>query len=236
MFLFFNQFVVCQEIFVNSLGQHYGLPVHTFHLPESEREKSGFHSRARTWRRKIFQGLVSERGTDCLVATAHHADDQIETYFHKILRGVSLSHLQPMAPLCGIYIRPLLSVHKDEIISYLQMRNLSWREDSSNQSPIYTRNKIRLNIVPEMAEIAGSTAALYRYMVPNFSFNSQKVRRVIQLSEQSAQLNDWIESQVNSVQVVILNMKAGKGIFLRVSRSDQLQTISWGQNCSNSLV
>jgi tRNA(Ile)-lysidine synthase len=162
----------CQEMFVNSLGQQYGLPVHTFHLSESEREKSGFQSRARTWRRKIFQELVSERGIHCLVATAHHADDQIETYFHKILRGVSLSHLQPMVPICGNYIRPLLSVHKDELVSYLQTKNHSWREDLSNQSPNYTRNKIRLNIIPEMVEIAGSNAALYRYKLTSISFNS----------------------------------------------------------------
>lgn len=71
--------------------------MHIFQLSESERHKSGFQARAREWRQSCYQGLVHEKTNPCFIATAHHADDQLETYFHKLLRGVGLPHLQPVS-------------------------------------------------------------------------------------------------------------------------------------------
>jgi tRNA(Ile)-lysidine synthase len=129
-----------------------------------------------------------DEATRCLIATAHHADDQLETFLHKLLRGVSLSHLRPvsippsiypppplpspplpfpslqgqMLPMSENYIRPLLQIHKHELVDYLQSQNLTWMEDASNLSKDYTRNKIRLDVIPTLSEIAGGNKALHR--------------------------------------------------------------------------
>jgi tRNA(Ile)-lysidine synthase len=151
--------------------------MHTFELPESDRRKSHFQTRARDWRRETFKRLSAERDSRCVIATAHHADDQVETFLHKLLRGVSLSHLQPvrcpslprlsshehqMLPSSANYIRPLLRVQKQELVTYLHSKGLSWMEDASNSSRDYTRNKIRHDAVPPLSTIAGGNDALYR--------------------------------------------------------------------------
>lgn len=71
----------------------YDLPIHIFRL-ESNQHNSGFQVYARNWRRKNLEELANLRGENCFIATAHHADDQIETYIQKLLRGVSLSKFQ----------------------------------------------------------------------------------------------------------------------------------------------
>lgn len=67
-----------------------------------------------------------------------------------------------MLPISSIYLRPLLEIHKDDLITYLRSRNLLWMDDSSNLSRVYTRNKIRHDIIPPLCEIAGGNEALFR--------------------------------------------------------------------------
>lgn len=68
-----------------------------------------------------------------------------------------------MLPITGNYIRPLLQIHKHELVDYLQSRGLLWMEDESNQTKDYTRNKIRLDVIPILADIAGGQTALHRF-------------------------------------------------------------------------
>lgn len=67
-----------------------------------------------------------------------------------------------MPLISGRYIRPLLRIHKHELISYLNEKSLTWRDDSSNLSKDYTRNKVRLDVVPLLVDIAGGKEALFR--------------------------------------------------------------------------
>ena len=67
-----------------------------------------------------------------------------------------------MPLVSGRYIRPLLRIYKHELISYLNDKSFTWRDDSSNLLKDYTRNKVRLDIVPSLADIAGGKEALFR--------------------------------------------------------------------------
>jgi tRNA(Ile)-lysidine synthase TilS/MesJ len=67
-----------------------------------------------------------------------------------------------MLPSSGNYIRPLLRVHKQELVTYLKSKGLHWMDDASNSSRDYTRNKIRLDAVPALSTIAGGNEALNR--------------------------------------------------------------------------
>lgn len=84
---------------------------------------------------------------------AHHADDQIETFFIKLLRGSGSEALSGMSEQNRIYFRPLLDFTKETLLEYAQANKLTWREDLSNKSDKYLRNAIRLNLLPELKNV-----------------------------------------------------------------------------------
>lgn len=68
-----------------------------------------------------------------------------------------------MRPRDGLFLKPLLPLTKAEIQRYLRGAGHAWREDNSNQDRKYKRNRVRLDLVPLMAALAGGEDALYRY-------------------------------------------------------------------------
>ncbi len=82
------------------------------------------------------------------IAVAHHRDDSVETILLNLIRGTGIKGLTGIPPMNGHIIRPLLSVSREEIIEYLKDRKLPYVDDSTNNEDLYTRNKIRLNIIP----------------------------------------------------------------------------------------
>ena len=82
------------------------------------------------------------------LALAHHADDQIETFFINLLRGSGIKGLKAMQPRNGMYIRPLLWASREEIKSFAIENGIQWREDSTNNDTVYLRNKIRHELMP----------------------------------------------------------------------------------------
>ena len=93
------------------------------------------------------------------IVTAHTYDDQLETLLMKLVRGVHIANFQPMQTVddSSIFFKPLLQLTKQQLIDYLMVRSLQWREDRSNQdSEQYKRNKVRLQLVPLMSELAGT--------------------------------------------------------------------------------
>lgn len=85
--------------------------------------------------------------------TAHHLDDRIETLFFNLVRGSKLTGLINMTECSGNILRPLLSLQKDEIESYLEKNNLTFFLDSTNANTEITRNKLRLDILPQFSEV-----------------------------------------------------------------------------------
>ena len=82
------------------------------------------------------------------LALAHHADDQIETFFINLLRGSGIKGLKAMQPCNGMYIRPLLWASREEIKQFAIENGIQWREDSTNSDTVYLRNKIRHELMP----------------------------------------------------------------------------------------
>ncbi len=87
------------------------------------------------------------------LATAHHANDNIETVLMNLFRGTGIKGLRGIQPVQAAIIRPLLNTTKEAILDYAKTHNLCWVEDSSNSSDKYTRNFIRNKIVPLMEEV-----------------------------------------------------------------------------------
>lgn len=101
----------------------------------------------RETRYEWFHKVMKEEGAE-RIAIGHNADDNIETFFLNLLRGSGTQGLKGMSRDNGILFRPLLDVHRDEIISYLEENNLSYIVDSSNLRNDYRRNYLRNEIIP----------------------------------------------------------------------------------------
>lgn len=102
---------------------------------------------ARELRYHWFYDLIRDYRYDYIV-TAHHLNDQIETFFINSLRAPGVNGLLGIPEKNDKIIRPYLNITRNEIVSYAQDNNIHWREDSSNASDKYLRNKIRHFIVP----------------------------------------------------------------------------------------
>ena len=84
------------------------------------------------------------------IAVAHHQDDNVETVLLNLIRGTGLRGLSGIRPKRDTIIRPFLDTSRQEILDWLHQQNITYRTDSSNLSDEYTRNYIRLNLLPMM--------------------------------------------------------------------------------------
>ncbi|NHM02586.1 tRNA lysidine(34) synthetase TilS [Flavobacterium difficile] len=106
---------------------------------------------ARELRYQWFYQQMKENNVD-FVATAHHLDDKLETFFINLSRGTGLDGLTGIPTINDKVFRPLLPFSREEIENYANENNLKWREDSSNASDKYLRNKIRHHLVPVLKD------------------------------------------------------------------------------------
>lgn len=103
----------------------------------------------RKMRRYFFEQLLHEHNAN-VIALAHHAQDQEETFFIRLIRGSSLTGLTAIKPKHGLYIRPLLETHKSDILAWLLENNIPYATDKTNDSSDYLRNRIRMNVLPAL--------------------------------------------------------------------------------------
>lgn len=112
---------------------------------------------ARQLRYIWFDQLLEENNLNYLL-TAHHLDDNIETFLINFTRGTGLEGLTGIPQQNGNVVRPLLPFTRKEIENYALENNITWREDSSNTSDKYLRNKLRHDIVPALKSLNPSFA------------------------------------------------------------------------------
>ncbi|OXA84293.1 tRNA lysidine(34) synthetase TilS [Flavobacterium hercynium] len=127
---------------------------------------------ARELRYSWFYELLDTENFDYIL-TAHHADDNLETFIINLTRGTGLEGLTGIPEQNDRIIRPFLPFSREEILQYAQENNIEWREDSSNASNKYLRNKIRHDLVPVLKEIN-----------PNFLSAFQKTQSYLQESQE----------------------------------------------------
>ncbi|CAM9894804.1 unnamed protein product [Chrysoparadoxa australica] len=146
---------------------------------------SGVQERSRDWRRSESASILAELGGG-VVACAHHADDQMETLIMKMLRGTHITNLKGMAWRCQegregaapCVIRPLLGVPKKDLVEFLEANDLPWMEDASNALPKYQRNRVRLELLPLMSQLAGGEGAL-RTRLADLATQSAQVKEAV---------------------------------------------------------
>lgn len=143
------------EELVARVAAQYGVPHYNRRFDtqtEMERTGESMEMAARRLRYAWFEELCLTEGYTA-IAVAHHADDSIETFFINLLRGTGLRGLTGISQQRGAVVRPLLFATRKEILEYAVAHHIPYREDSSNRSTKYLRNKIRLGLVPRIREI-----------------------------------------------------------------------------------
>ena len=106
---------------------------------------------ARELRYNWFDELLDKTGADYLV-TAHHADDNLETFLINLSRGSGLKGLRGIPERNGRIRRPLLKVLREDVETFAREKKIAWREDRSNAESEYLRNRIRNELVPVMKQ------------------------------------------------------------------------------------
>ncbi|MGC1784253.1 MAG: tRNA lysidine(34) synthetase TilS [Acidobacteriaceae bacterium] len=153
--------------FVSALAEKFALPCEIVAVDtakHADEQKETIEEAARNLRYRAFRQVL-ESGQADKIATAHTLDDQAETVLMKLVRGAwteGLSGIHPTLRLrepagsakAGAYdcVRPLLKVRRTQIESYLHALGQPWREDETNQSTTYTRNRVRHALLPQMRE------------------------------------------------------------------------------------
>lgn len=138
------------EQFVKSLSEQYGIPFYCKKFDTNAFAKANqlsIQESARNLRYEWFNQLLADHKF-AYVATAHHADDQVETVLMNIFRGTGIAGLHGILPVQGKVIRPLLDVKRLAILEYANQYHIKWVEDASNASDKYSRNFIRHHIIP----------------------------------------------------------------------------------------
>jgi tRNA(Ile)-lysidine synthase len=118
-------------------------------LPITVKKNGSQEEIGRTMRRYFLQQVREQYNAD-YIALGHHAQDQQETFFIRLVRGATLSGLTAMRPKVGTYIRPLLETNKTDIVAYLDDRAIAYRIDPTNKSESFLRNRIRMNVLPAL--------------------------------------------------------------------------------------
>jgi tRNA(Ile)-lysidine synthetase-like protein len=169
--------------FVEDLCERLGVPLHTYYWESGAPFSQDI---GRTWRRTTMYALLQSLAPNQqqgVILTAHHKDDSMESLLLKLLRGVHITNLSGMEPCIkmneAVLGRPMLGLSKVDIRAFLESQQLTWREDSSNNSDKYKRNRVRNELLPLMADIVGGERHL--------------AKRLDHLMEQSAELRADLE-------------------------------------------
>lgn len=131
------------------------------------------------------------------LALAHHADDQIETFFINLLRGSGIKGLKAMQPRNGMYIRPLLWASREEIKQFAIANGIQWREDSTNNDTVYLRNKIRHELMPVFDSIKPEAREKILESVNNLASENQLYRELLKEKISQIETIDGVLHTIN---------------------------------------
>ncbi len=147
------------EQFCRNVAEALGVRLFVLHADvpkEAQNSGESIETAARRIRYDYFDRLMLEHDIP-LLATAHNANDNLETMLFHLARGSGLSGLCgiPISRLCagGCIVRPLLGMTREEILAYCEKHDISYVNDSTNVNTEYTRNRIRSAVIPALTEI-----------------------------------------------------------------------------------
>lgn len=164
------------EEFVRELAKNFGVPFFSTSFNTetfAEKNKLSIQVAARDLRYQWFYELLDNHSYD-YVLTAHNTNDNLETFLINLSRGTGLEGLTGIPPINKKSVRPLLNFTRDDITLYAIKNGIIWREDRSNSSIKYIRNKVRHKILPILKEINPHILETFKYSLDHLN-ESQEI-------------------------------------------------------------
>lgn len=181
-------------------------------IAKSADEKIGTEEAGRKARYDFFEEVLNKVGAN-KIATAHNANDNAETVLMNIFRGAGTSGLKGIEPIRdNKYIRPLIECERKDIEEYCERLNLQPKIDKSNFENVYTRNKVRNILIPEIKEM----------------FNPNIIEALNKLSVVARQENDYLQNVSNQIlnnDLIISYNKEDKMLILDLKKFNKLDIV-----------
>lgn len=201
------------EQFVRKLAKKHEVPYFVeFFQTKAFAEQEGISTQmaARALRYEWFERIRQTQGY-AYIATAHHQRDAAETMLLNLTHGTGLAGLHGIPPKNGHIVRPLLGVAKPELFEYLVENQLMWREDASNDSPVYQRNRLRQEVLPVLRDINPNLDQTLQFTAERVGGAEEIVRRYVQDTAAEAQRT---EEDVTYLDIRLLQKTAATTLVL----------------------
>lgn len=189
------------EEFVKKLCRRHGVALHIAHFDTksyASLHKVSIEMAARTLRYSYFGQLRSDIGA-ATICVAHHRDDSAETLLINLSRGTGIHGLTGISPKNGNVVRPLLCVSRNDIADYLNAEQQDFVDDSTNFIDDVVRNKIRLNVVPQLKRINPDVNA--------------SIQSTAERVAEAAKIFDWAVSKLKQDVMAETAANTGTGFF-----------------------
>lgn len=168
---------------------------------EAAERKTGTQETARDLRYEWFEQVRSEFKY-AKIATAHHANDNVETLLINLFKGTGISGLHGILPQNGAIIRPLLFASREDITQYAFENSLLWRDDASNNTDDYLRNDVRHNLVPVIERLFPNAVDRVNESINRFAEAEILYNKAIEQERRKL-----IEKRGNDYYIPILKLK-----------------------------
>ncbi len=204
--------------------------------------KLNLQAEARKVRYDFFQKIQNENPKS-LICTAHHADDQIETFWLQLARDAGIKGLAGMARADRHVLRPLLNINRDDILALAKELKVSWREDSSNTSLKYRRNLWRHQLLPflnaRMPKLNGAVELLQKTFAQEMIAQEKTLYKAIEHFGLNKSIGLVELSQLSAYQYLELFKSAGipTHSIKRISdlfKAENGKYISWKNQSTHS--
>ncbi len=159
------------EDFVRLLCKQLGIKLYVkgFNTVQYAEERSiSIEMAARELRYSYFKDILEDTGAQA-VAVGHHRDDNVETLLLNLVRGSGIHGMCGIPPRNGKVVRPLLCISHNEILDYLERKGQEYVTDSTNKLDIFSRNKIRLDVMPILSTINLSASANMAFAIEHLN-------------------------------------------------------------------
>ena len=196
------------EQFTRKLAEKLGVPFYcsTFNTEVYAKENTvSIQMAARTLRYNWFEEVSRQNGFTH-IAIAHHQSDTTETVLLNLVRGTGIAGLHGIIPKRGKLVRPLLFLSGEEINQIVEANKFEYRDDSSNLSTKYARNKIRLEVIPKLKELNAQ-------LDETFEKNSKRFK----------ELEDFLNMQTEKIRKEIFRINRSGNFEINLLDLKQLQ-------------
>ena len=197
------------EEFAKRTAEKYGVKFisRQIDIPKiASEEKLGIEEVARRERYKVFYEILNSSSEYKCIVTAHNADDNAETVLFNLTRGTGATGLTGIKPVNDSIMRPLIYLSKNEILDYCEKNNVEYVTDSTNLTTVYTRNKIRHKVIPELKEVnpdfLTSVSRLGEILTADEEYFTKEVDKIILHSVKDGKMD---VSRLKSLDFAILS-------------------------------